>query len=255
MYIHTHSHTHTPHQHLPLLTLPLRCAPCFAPSSFYRTVLSDLLITSNDSFFNYAFSQVFSRKLQARINGQHVTYDQLRIHFLQLRKTYYARGHGRSREVFADAGTLKFGKMIAQATNGDREGYLAAHTVIANLVNAAPSYRPPQGPLTSDASSSDSSSSSSGEEGSEDEQDVEDREQQDTSSSGFQQQHQGLPHFHHVSARRSPPSSPKRVRYNALVVTDTMEIQWMEGIEGECRKITKFDRTMRRPSSSKCARS
>lgn len=37
---------------------------------------------------------------------------------------------------------------------------------------------------------------------------------------------------------------------DALVVSDTLEVQWVEGKDGEMRRISRLDRTTRRPVSS-----
>jgi hypothetical protein len=138
--------------------------------SFYKTVLEDLLLSRSDSFFSYVFSQLFSRKVKAEIDGKKVDYDGLFAHFSNLRRTYYSHS--------AD-GVLRFGPFLASSNHGQRAGYLAAHSVVASLVH------------------------------------------DDPTSTLYQ--------------------------YNTLIVTDTLEVQWMEGKEGEFRRITRFDRTTRRP--------
>lgn len=259
--------------------------------SFYKKVLSDLLISRNDSFFNYCFEQIFSRKLQASINGNPVTYDQLRLHFLSLRRAYYDAHHHHSSyhsnhsssssistlphaaSAFApDGSVLKFGPFLANSTNGGREGYLAAHTILANLINnskwdASPllsaaqlsspphsynhdnegqhdkkktSTSSPDASLDASSNSLDASSSSS---------DEPEHDKQVETNSPRKRRFKN----HHSASSSSSTSSTSttnssRIRYNALVVTDTMEIQWMEGKDGECRKITKFERTIKRPS-------
>ena len=37
---------------------------------------------------------------------------------------------------------------------------------------------------------------------------------------------------------------------DALVVSDTLEVQWVEGKDGEMRRISRLDRTTRRPVAS-----
>lgn len=247
-----------------MLTLP----HLLPTTSFYKKVLSDLLICRNESFFNFCFEQIFSRKLQASINGEAVSYDQLRMHFLSLRHAYYD-AHASSASSSAsssssslstlphaasafapDGSVLKFGPFLANSTNGGREGYLAAHTVLANLINAKWESSPllsaaqlmspsdneqptSKQNIPSACPSEESSSSSSSSDEPEQEQDIETTPRKRRIRSSIH----GAGHHH-------------RIKYNALVVTDTMEIQWMEGKEGECRKITKFERTIRRPSSS-----
>jgi hypothetical protein len=228
-------------------------APSIIDYSFYKKVLFDLLISRNDSFFNYCFEQIFSRKLVAKINGESVSYDQLRLHFLSLRTAYYDAHHhhhhqhqpSHTASPFApDGSVLKFGPFLANSTNGGREGYLAAHTVLANLINnskwdSSPLLSTIQ--LESPSSSSSSSPSTS-----------------DTSSDEPEQDPESSPRKRRIRSPGSSASSSshgQRIRYNALVVTDTMEIQWMEGKEGECRKITKFERSIRRPTSSASASS
>lgn len=36
------------------------------------------------------------------------------------------------------------------------------------------------------------------------------------------------------------------LHYDALVVTDTLEVSWVEGKDGESRRITRFDRRTQR---------
>lgn len=136
-------------------------------------MLQDLLLSRSDSFFSYIFSQLFSRKVKAEIDGKEVNYDGLFAHFSHLRRTYYSHS--------AD-GVLRFGPFLASTQHGHRDGYLAAHSVVASLVHDDP-----------------------------------------TST------------LYH---------------YNTLIVTDTLEVQWMEGKEGEFRRITRFDRRTARPVAS-----
>lgn len=143
---------------------------------FYKAVLSDLLLSRNDSFFNYLFSQIFSKKVKANIDGKQVSYEELRLHFVHLRRIYFSH---------ASDGIIKFGPLLANSANGEREGYLAAHMVLASLADSSADDR----------------------------------------ASGLMQ-------------------------YNALLVTDTLEIQWVEGKDGEARRISRFDRTTRRPVRS-----
>lgn len=143
--------------------------------SFYKTVLTDLLLSRSDSFFSYIFGQLFSRKVKAEIDGKVVDYAGLYAHFAHLRKAYYSH---------AADGVLRFGPLLASTSHGHRDGYLAAHSVVASLVA-----------------------------------DVED------------------------------PASTL-YQYNTLIVTDTLEVQWMEGKEGEFRRITRFNRSTRRPVRS-----
>lgn len=265
-------------------------------SSFYKKVLSDLLISRNDSFFNYCFEQIFSRKLQASINGNPVTYDQLRLHFLSLRRAYYDAHHHHSHShhshsshsssssistlphaasAFApDGSVLKFGPFLANSTNGGREGYLAAHTILANLINnskwdaspllsaaqlSSPDYEMKKNStstpstiadssLDKTASSAHSSADASGSSSSSDEPE-QDKQVENNNSPRKRRfrNHHSASSSYSSSSSSSTNSSSSRIRYNALVVTDTMEIQWMEGKEGECRKITKFERTIKRP--------
>lgn len=144
-------------------------------ASFYKVVLEDLLLSRSDSFFTYIFSQLFSRKVKAEIDGKEVDYAGLYAHFSNLRKTYYSH---------AADGVLRFGPFLASTHHGHRDGYLAAHSVVASLVA-----------------------------------DVDD-----------------------------PMST--LYQYNTLIVTDTLEVQWMEGKEGEFRRITRFNRSTRRPVRS-----
>ncbi|KAL7005182.1 hypothetical protein EMMF5_005291 [Cystobasidiomycetes sp. EMM_F5] len=141
--------------------------------SFYKTVTTDLLFCRNESFFSFLFSQIFSRKVKAYVDGKCLGYDDLRSHFIALRRRYFAH---------AADGVLRWGPTVAQPSNGGREGYLAAHFVCASLAS----------------SSSDDRAN-------------------------------GL------------------LQYNTLLITDTLEIQWVEGKEGEMRRISRFDRTTRRP--------
>lgn len=157
---------------LPYATMP----SADLSNSFYKAVVQDLLLSRNDSFFNYLFSEIFSRKVKATINGKVHSYEDLRQHFLSLRKTYYSH---------AADGVLRFGPFLSSSFNGGREGYIAAHMVMASLAC----------------------------------NDAEDR------ASGM-------------------------LQYNALLVSDTLEVQWVEGKEGEMRRISRFDRTTARPVES-----
>lgn len=149
--------------------LPLDC--------FYKTVLQDLLLSRNDSFFNYLFSQIFSRRVKARLNDKELKYEELRQHFSQLRKAYYA--------TFSSDAILDFGPFLTSSYNGGREGYVAAQMVM--------------GTFSSQSQESES-------------------EQEDSCSSS--------------------KSSPSHV-----AVADTLEVQWVEGKDGEVRRISRFDRT------------
>jgi hypothetical protein len=268
-------------------------------------VLSDLLICRNDSFFNFLFEQIFSRKLQATINGENVSYDQLRDHFLSLRRAYCdshplpssssssscssssfsssskaTRSHTHTRThslapapasvspFSPDGSVLKFGPFIANSNNGGREGYLAAHSVLANLINPKWESSPLLSAAQLQSSPSSSSLSSSSEE-----------EAEGDSATSYNHANGASPAASATSSSSSssdeaeevnPESTPRkrrmmarsshlknqqhhherRIKDNALVVTDVLEIQWMEGIDGECRRITKFERVIRRPVAS-----
>lgn len=144
--------------------------------SFYRVVLVDLLTSRSNDFFDFIFSQLFSRKVKGNLNGKAVGYEELHAHFRALRATYFAHT--------AD-GVLRFGPFLASSNHGERDGYLAAASVVASLA-------------------------------------------QDTAEN-------------HAAGQ---------LHYNALMVTDTLEVQWVEGKAGESRRITRFDRTTTRPVRS-----
>jgi len=73
-----------------------------------------------------SFSQIFSRKIKANIDNKELSYEELRQHFLSLRKIYYSH---------SSDNVLRFGPFLASAENGGREGYIAAHMVMANLAD------------------------------------------------------------------------------------------------------------------------
>ena len=145
-------------------------------TSFYRAVLVDLLTSRSNDFFDFIFGQLFSRKVKGNLNGKAVGYEELHAHFRALRATYFAHT--------AD-GVLRFGPFLASSKHGERDGYLAAASVVASLA-------------------------------------------QDSAEN-------------HAAGQ---------LHYNALMVTDTLEVQWVEGKAGESRRITRFDRTTTRPVRS-----
>ena len=161
--------------------------------SFYKAVTTDLLLCRNESFFSYLFSQIFSRKIKAYIDGVPHSYDSLRLHFLKLRKAYFTH---------AADGLLRWGPVLSAPENGGREGYLAAHFVCATFQSSSTS---PSSATTPSPSEEDDQPSWN-------------------------------------------TSDEEELRGDTLLISDTMEISWVEGKDGEMRRISRFDRVTRRAS-------